>query len=131
LATKRGFTFRAAGGQYDESGLTMKFKVEDPGAKTEATAENFKIDAPLIGLNADDFGKTFRVGRATYTITSINIAAPRYPVVARRADGKSFKFGVDTVLIGLGRPRKPLFGSSPVLPPPGLGKTFQTERGDV
>lgn len=59
--------------------------------------EDFAYLCELYGLTADDYGRTFTSGSATYTVSAIKPKSKSYPIVCTRADGKRFKFPAQTV----------------------------------
>jgi hypothetical protein len=89
---KYGLTVSERGGQYSGATATLKFEVAVPAlAETRANS-----DAKLVGA---DFGvgHTFVTGGAEYTVTGFQLKRRKYPVSAERADGKQFKFTVDSI----------------------------------
>lgn len=87
------------GGKYDKTKLTSKFEftiVSPEASKESANAVQKKWDlyAPMYGLKASDFGKSFPgVKGGTMTIIDINTRRSKYPIVAKSSlDGKSYIF---------------------------------------
>ena len=86
---------------FSNSNVTFKVEVaevnEDGEAQTRAV-EEFKAYAVLYGLQEDMFGKTFTIGSNIYKICGLKAKAHKYPVLAKRSDGKVFKFSVSSIL---------------------------------
>lgn len=90
-----GLTAKFGGGSFDNS--TYKPKVEIIAAGANPEKEDFELYASLYNLKPEDYGKEFNSNGATYTLTGLNPRRPKYPISARRQDGKRFKF-TDRVL---------------------------------
>lgn len=81
---------------------SAEFKVEVSTISSDGTVNSreavaFQRNASFFGLEPTDLGRTFRSGGETYTITGLRPNAPRFPVLAERADGRSFKFPSENV----------------------------------
>ena len=64
---------------------------ESPAAPdTEAARRTWDGHAARLGLDPGWFGRTFQMGRRTYTITGLDPHRPKNPVLVRRDDGKGF-----------------------------------------
>ncbi|MEI4264123.1 hypothetical protein [Roseovarius sp. D0-M9] len=62
----------------------------------------FEVLAPHFGLEASDYGRTFRSKDDLFRIVAINPNRPKYPISAGRvADGRGFKFPADNVAMYL------------------------------
>ena len=66
-------------------------------ARCRARAQDFKLMATAFGLKADDLGRQFQSRGWVYTITGLKPGAPKFPIIADRIDGKSFKFPASVV----------------------------------
>lgn len=53
--------------------------------------------APRYGLDVHLFGATFNHGQHSFTLKEIKPSNRKYPIIADRDDGKSFKFPVDMI----------------------------------
>jgi hypothetical protein len=82
----------------------LKVAVRSAGgeAMTEE-AEAFKHSAKLFGFEPEDLGRQFVFQSQTYTVCGLRPKGRKYPVIARTADGKDYKFDCRTVLSALGR----------------------------
>lgn len=52
---------------------------------------------PMFNLTPADFGKTFHLKNQRFEVTGINPGAPRFPINAKRADGKLFRVPASAV----------------------------------
>lgn len=66
--------------------------VDEDGKAFDENAANFKVFAEDFGLSPNDLGKTFVSSRVEYTISGLKPRNRKYPVIATRGDGKTFKF---------------------------------------
>jgi len=76
---------------------SAKFKVEvktvdRDGRAFDEGAANFKVFAKDFGLEPEYLGRVFVSNSIEYTITGLKPRNKKYPIIATRADGKSFKF---------------------------------------
>jgi hypothetical protein len=101
VAEELGITVKIGGGSYDPAVGTFKPKVTFSLGNAEQLA--FERTATLIGLEPEDYGKTFEHNGHTYKLVAINLRAPRFPVLAEREDGKQFKFPEASIRTFLGR----------------------------
>lgn len=103
---------RKEGGQFDPAAgsLTVRITLEQASDEAEAarddlTRSEWNLYAGRFGLPRDAVGSAFRHGKRTYRIVSLTPNAPKYPVIAQREpDGKTFKFPVEAVILGLPKP---------------------------
>jgi len=74
-------------------------------SKVKNSEEKRQWDAICLhyGFKTEDYGETFSNGRETFTLKSIVPRNRKYPVIAVRADGRSFKFTSSSVLMYMGR----------------------------
>lgn len=101
LEEKYGIKIKLGGGTFTPGDFTPKitFKVSD------ADQQEFKRYASLVGLEPEDFGRTFVAGGKTYKLTGINLRARKFPIQAvNLRDGKTYKMTEASVLNALGRP---------------------------
>jgi len=47
--------------------------------------------------SSSNIGKTFHEGRHDYTITEVKFNCPKFPYVAKRDDGKNFRFKTEVI----------------------------------
>jgi hypothetical protein len=113
VARKHGIAIRRGHGTFDNSNFALKVEcsVIDQGTGEAITREkrDFTAYATLYGLEPSDLGRQFEFRGHIYTITGLKTGASRFPILAERgADGKTFKFPVDTIKARLaGRPPSP------------------------
>lgn len=96
LADKHGISIQYGGGSYDSSNATLKLKIsvkDESGQVITREAKDFKNFAAFYGLKSEDFGKSFIMSGHTYEICGLAAKSRTYPILAKRADGKVFKFG--------------------------------------
>ena len=82
------------------SGKTATVKVEiaiinEDGTVASKAAQDYRLYQEMRDL--PDLGTTFRSGGRTYRISGFAPRSTRFPVLAERDDGKTFKFPVSTV----------------------------------
>ncbi|KKN65710.1 hypothetical protein LCGC14_0478490 [marine sediment metagenome] len=65
---------------------------DDDGNVISPNENEWKRNAILFGMKASDFGKEFISNNRKYTISGIKPRSTKYPILARRSDGKVFKF---------------------------------------
>ena len=103
IGTRLGVSLKTSAGHYGGGGGTfgdLKIKIlvlNDDGTTHDPASDAFREHAELFDLKPDWLGKSFEKDGATYTITGLNMRAQKMPVLARRADGRSWKFAVATV----------------------------------
>lgn len=79
---------------YQQNEIRTKLTVRSNAVSDDAIAEkDFKRNAFYFGLNADDFGKSFKSRGETFTICGIKPRSRKYPILAKNARGKTYKFG--------------------------------------
>lgn len=76
---------------------TVSINAETGVNESSAEAADYLRFGSLLGLPAGLLGSTFRHLGVDYTFLGTNRRATRFPVLARRADGKVFKFPVAAV----------------------------------
>ena len=91
VASRFGVDVQVGGGRYDPTAGTFMPKetcTESGGAERE-----WHQYAPLVGLDADAFGREFSSRGQQFRITGINLRASRFPVLAVQVGtGKTYKF---------------------------------------
>jgi hypothetical protein len=110
VAKELGIQIKAGNAAYDPDGGTATVKVEmavigPDGTVARPEARVFQQLARLLGLQEDDLGKQFSHGGTKFRITGCAARSQKFPILAARVtDGKVFKFPVEAVARGLGRP---------------------------
>lgn len=92
VAEQFGLSVAKSGGNYSATSLIEKFEFALVGENGEAQtreARDFARFCGMFGLTADMLNKQFLNGGQLFTITGLNTKAPRFPVQARRSDGKA------------------------------------------
>lgn len=98
VAAEWGITLELGTMRFDPRTVEVKVKMFLPsdGAPTpEALA--FKRDAKLVGLKAEDLGRTFPFQGRTYTITGLQWRRNGSKVTVTRDDGKGFGSAVEAL----------------------------------
>ena len=82
-------------------GFRVGIPMED-GAIYSPDKAMFEVLAPHFGLEASDYGRTFRSGGDLHRIVGINPNRPKYPVSTERvSDGRGFKMPAENVAMYL------------------------------
>jgi hypothetical protein len=104
LAKELGLVITTKGGSYSPEAYTLKVECATVSADGEVQTKeslDFKAYAFRYGLDADDLGATFKRGGDTYTIVGAKPRSRKYPILCRKANGKTYKLPADTVLLHL------------------------------
>lgn len=98
VAAKHGITIKLGNGTYTSVSADFKVSLKVEGA-AESELDNWALfhDLPK-GL----FGRTFKSGGETYTISGVKPRSSKFPILATNSQGKTYKFPVETVRQGLG-----------------------------
>lgn len=91
LEVKRGNATYDLSGGYCEIRFQFNLRKADGTVETKEAAD-FKRAAFLYGLKPEDLGRTFTLGRQTFTLCGLKTKSQKYPILGRAADGKVFKF---------------------------------------
>ena len=80
----------------------VRFKIEftvlgETGQPIDQTVENFKMHAHIYGLSPDDLGKTFYCDGKPFTICGLKTRGWKYPIRAKNANGRVYKFSASYV----------------------------------
>lgn len=105
VAAEYGVVVEAKGGTYFDSSALIKFEfsdVNESGVAQTREATDFTAYAQHYGLNPEDLGKQFVSGTTRYTIIGLKRRATKMPILAKRLDGKVYKFSAAGVVSGLG-----------------------------
>ena len=85
--------------RFDSAGFTFSVdmsEVSESGA-SRVDEETYKRSAPLHGLDADTFGKSFVSRETRFTISGFLPRARVQPVLADAPDGRRFRFEPDYI----------------------------------
>lgn len=92
FAKAHNLTFKTGNGRYGSNSLRIPVELfEVTNDKTAEQAE-FEKYATLFGLKPTDFGKTFTTCGETYTIVGLAMRSRKYPILAKKQDGRTVKF---------------------------------------
>lgn len=89
---------RIGGGSFDRTSLTFKLKVAVEGANKK----NGLNDSTMLGFSKNIIGESWTVRRSTFTITSINLRRPKYPISTTTQTGARYKHSVEQIKRALG-----------------------------
>lgn len=94
LAEVWGVHINVGNANYTDSNVTFKVSVslKRNGEILTPEAEEFKLMAPIHGLDPDDLGKNFIWRGEAFTLKGYKRRAKKYPFIGERGDGKKFKF---------------------------------------
>jgi hypothetical protein len=95
VAAEYGVAIRPGSGSFSEGSYTVKVEVSTlnaDGTVNTPAAEAYRRYASVDGLPEDGLGRTFEARGETYTISGYLPRARKMPVLATRADGRTFKF---------------------------------------
>jgi hypothetical protein len=104
FAVQYGLTVKPGGGRFDANTFTPKVSfcipaVDEQSGKTvnKKDMENFKMMAPMFGIDPDAFGKEVVLNGKTLTIIGWNSRASKSPINLVAANGAGFKCPVATI----------------------------------
>lgn len=104
LGQELGIKFNAGNASFNPSNVTFKLEAaitNADGSVETKEATDFKQLASLYGLKADDYGKPFSTFNGTYNICGLARKSHKFPILAKNAKGKVYKFAVEQVKLGL------------------------------
>ena len=104
VGEKHNVDLKAGTFRYGDKDVSCRITGLDLDATGGASEEevNYKERHSYYGLPEDGLGKTFDHMGKTFTVTGLKPSRRKYPVSAKGADGKGYKFPADLVkrLIG-------------------------------
>jgi hypothetical protein len=106
VAEKHGISLRAGNARFGPDNMSMKLEaaiISSDGQVKSPERTDFERHAAMFGFKADDLGATFPFRGTTYEIVGLKVRSRKYPVLGKRADGKTFKFNANDVLRAMGR----------------------------
>jgi len=94
-----GVSIRRKSWSFTVNHLTLKLEcsIVKNGKAISKEAEDFKHYACLYELAADDLGKTFNFQGQSWVITGLKSKSHKYPILASKGDGHTFKFPANIV----------------------------------
>lgn len=96
LAEQYGVVLSNAGGHFGGATGDMKIGIRVKDAAPREMSE-FAAYAHIYGLAESDLGATFHFNGNTYRVAGLKGSSRKYPILAQRSDGKTFKFPASTV----------------------------------
>lgn len=104
VAKKHGVQIDVGGIRYNADHATMKVEIaaiaSDGTAKTKE-ATDFERYADSYGLKASDLGREFNYLGDTFTLIGAKPRSTKYPLLAKRSDGKVYKLPLNVVKYAL------------------------------
>ena len=101
VAEKHGVAIEAGRCTFTATHATMKLEISArsgvSGEVITKEAEDFKRYAASFGLKEKDLNRKIQYGGAQYQIVGLKPRCRKFPVLARRGDGKLFKLAVSVV----------------------------------
>lgn len=104
IAEKHGLTLKVGNISFTERTFVAKVEgalLNADGSATDRRAEDFKRYAHMFGLEPEWLGRTFKWGGREFKVAGLNTKGKTMPVIGERADGKRFKFTVESVQLSL------------------------------
>jgi len=94
LAEKHGISFNLGSISFssDSFSVSLKGKTLDESGTPVVDAATFTRYCGMYGLKPEDLGRKFMSRGHVYEITGVAPNRPKYPINAKRSDGKQFKF---------------------------------------
>lgn len=95
VAEELGLQITIKNGTFDSGQVTFKVEfaeIGDSGMAMTKEAEDFKSYARRYGMTEDQLGAKFTSRGEEYTITGCAPRSRKYPILAERNDGKTYKF---------------------------------------
>jgi len=105
VGQKYGVTFQGGNIRYTAESFKMQISAATKGVNGEsepAEVKDFKNSCFIYGMTPNDLGRQFLVSGESYKLIGYKPKNHKYPFVGQRADGKRFKFTLETVRRGLG-----------------------------
>lgn len=101
LAAELGLAIKYKGGTFGEGSFTMKIEacvIGENGIVHSKEREDFTRYAAMFDLDPAMLDQTIPMASGeSFTITGLKPASEKFPVLARRTDGKTFKLTADGV----------------------------------
>jgi len=95
VAKEHGVEIVVGRGTFGPFNATFKLEVAEKDTKGTALtreAQEFQMFAERFGFHKNDLGAKFSVSGRSYTLMGLSIRSSRLPILAKRDDGKVFKF---------------------------------------
>ena len=111
VADRHGMKVVRKSCRYSDTELPVAFKLvgtvtDDSGTEVDPEAKAFTDMAKLFGLKPEYLGRSFMSRGRSFTVTGLKPRNRKYPVMAKTADGRGFKFPADVVERALGADMK-------------------------
>jgi len=94
VAEKYGLVVSRSGGSFDPVAGTCTPRFTFSCESADGVPTGFAANAPLVGLEPDDYGRKFNTPRGMFTICGVKLRNRKYPIIAREDEtGRNSKFG--------------------------------------
>lgn len=100
LGTEIGMKISIKNGTFDAGQITFKVEFAEIGESGMAETKevtDFRNYASSYGLKADDLGRQFTMRGESFEVCGLKPRARKMPILAKRTDGRTFKFAADDV----------------------------------
>ena len=97
VGEQHGITFTFNSIRYSDNMFSTRLEARVGEDSTEHARNDWNKNYWKIGLQKEDFGKTFVYGGQSYTVVGIKPRSSKFPVIAERSDGKKFKMPVEVI----------------------------------
>jgi hypothetical protein len=98
------FQVEHKGGKFGGGSYVMKIELAETspdGVADTREVQDFRLLAKLWGMSENHLGTSFDSRGRTFKVVGARPKNFKYPILAKRADGRVFKFKPETVLRGL------------------------------
>jgi hypothetical protein len=104
VGKKYGISIKTNGGTFDHISFRLKVEcsVMQDGNVISKEETCFKQYASMYGMKPEDLGKNIIVGGKAYKVIGLRPSARRFPILAKRYDGKRFCLPLSSVKHALG-----------------------------
>ena len=114
VADKYGIGVKAGNATYSPENATFKVELavkNEGGMAVTKEATEYKRMANFMGLKAEWLNQEFLFRGEKYLVVGLKPKSYKFPVLAKRYDGKVFKIPVNAVRKGFGLPYDPAYSA--------------------
>ncbi len=95
LAQRLGLAMRIGSATFTPGNIRFKLEIFADSETGSPEAEDFRLYCSRYGLEAEDLNKAFDWGGKQFVLIGCKPRSSRFPLLARGADGRVFKFPTD------------------------------------
>lgn len=95
-----GVTIETGNGRFAADRFNLKLEIH-LGEGVDTGKRDWERTCIYFGLKPEDFGRSFRHAGTTFTVCGIKPKSKKYPILARNANGTTYKFPVEVLRNGL------------------------------